>query len=145
MPHFHLNPETGDPQRCGNSECPHEPKFETPETVRAYYERLMAKYTWPTPKRKKSVPRIRRNVPTVLKKRSSQSAATQTGYSDLSNAFAQFKETDEAKVPPIDRGDWRETIARNAELNGDAWSDRNPDTSLTNAIYDPTGDEDSEE
>lgn len=137
MTHFHLNPHTGNPNSCGNSECPLEPKYETPGAVRAYYEQLMDKFTWPKPKRKGASPRARRNVPTAVKKSAPQTAAPS---SDLTDAFAQFQQSPAATAPPIDRGDWRETIARNAELNGDAWSDRNPDTSLTNAIYDPTDD-----
>ena len=46
-----------------------------------------------------------------------------------------------ANRPKQVREDWREVIARNAEVNGDAFADANPDRSLVNAYYDASVDE----
>lgn len=56
--------------------------------------------------------------------------------------FEAFKVSDQATRKPEDLGDWRTTIATNAERNGDAFADANPDTSLTSKYADTSVDED---
>ena len=54
--------------------------------------------------------------------------------------FENFRRSSANTATPVS-DDWRETIARNAQLNGDAYEDAHADTSLTSGIYDPTEDE----
>ena len=60
---------------------------------------------------------------------------------NLNAEFAAFLKSPAAQANPVDRGDWRVTLAQNADRNGDVAADLNPDTSLTSSIYDPTEDD----
>lgn len=64
-------------------------------------------------------------------------AAPADGASTLSAAdFVAFQRSD-ANKPTQVQDDWRETIARNAQLNGDAHADAHPDTSYSSDYYEP--------
>jgi hypothetical protein len=56
--------------------------------------------------------------------------------------FAKFRDS-AANQPAQVTDDWRQTISRNAELNGDAYADAHADTSLV-SDYDPTPDDDDD-
>jgi hypothetical protein len=64
---------------------------------------------------------------------------------NLNAAFADFLKSEQAKKEPEDLGDWRARNVSNAQRNGDAHADANPDTSLIGAIFDPTADEDDDD
>lgn len=55
-------------------------------------------------------------------------------------AFKAFAASDSARRPAEDRGDWRGDLARRAAMNGDLWSDENPDTSVS-GYYDSSEDD----
>lgn len=56
--------------------------------------------------------------------------------------FEAFKRSSANSAKPVN-DDWRETIARNAALNGDTYADGHADTSVS-GYYDSTPDEDDE-
>ena len=136
---FHINTETGDPVACRSSKCSKPAHYATKEEARAVFERMLSDaHKSFKPPIKKTGPRTPRETAgaQALRLRRAQVIAEQDRvlerkFENLNEMFERFWSSPEASAPPVERGDWRAKQASDAERNGDARHDANPDMTVS--------------
>ncbi|QZQ54438.1 hypothetical protein KZI27_14120 [Curtobacterium sp. TC1] len=136
---FHIIMSTGDVMQCRSLDCSIPAHYEDVSTARAHYEEIADAEFRPM------VSHTRRHTPQkraepagaqALRLRQAQAIAEQEralerDFENLNANFQRFRTSPEASAPPVERGDWRAKQASDAQRNGDAHHDANPDTSVS--------------
>lgn len=136
---FHIIMSTGDVMQCRSLDCSIPAHYEDVSTARAHYEEIADAEFRPMVSHTRCPSSQERAEPAgaqALRVRQAQLLAKedevlQRKFENLNEMFQSFRSSPEASAPPVDRGDWRAKQSSDAERNGDAHHDANPDTSVS--------------